>query len=86
MIITYSRVFKKMLRKQPAVIQEKFYERLILFVKDPYSPLLSNHALNGEWVGCRSINITGDIRAVFEKIGDNCSEFIDIGSHSELYS
>lgn len=86
MIITYGRVFKKMLRKQPAVIQEKFYERLMLFVKDRYDPLLSNHTLNGEWIGCRSINITGDIRVVFEEIGDNCFEFVDIGSHSELYS
>lgn len=86
MIIKYGRVFKKMLHKQPAGIQEKFYERLTLFVKDKYNPLLSNHALNGEWVGCRSINITGDMRAVFEELDNECIEFIDIGSHSELYS
>ena len=82
----YSRVFKKMFYKQPAVIQEKFYERLALFVKDKYSPLLSNHALNGEWIGCRSFNVTGNVRAVFEELDSECIEFIDIGSHSELYS
>lgn len=86
MRITYSRVFKKMLRKQPVAIQEKFYERLTLFVKDKSNPLLSNHALSGEWAGCRSINITGDMRAVFEELDNECFEFIDIGSHSELYS
>ena len=86
MFITYSRVFKKMLRKQPAVIQEKFYERLAVFVKDPHYLLLNNHALGGDWIGCRSINVTGDIRAVFEEIGGEYVEFVDIGSHSELYS
>lgn len=86
MIITYGRVFKKMLRKQPVVIQEKFHKRLVLFAKDQHHPLLGNHALGGEWIGCRSINVTGDIRAVFEELKGNRFEFIDIGSHSELYS
>ena len=86
MIITYSRGFKKMFRKHSLPIQEKFYERLALFIKDQHSPLLSNHALNGEWVGCRSINITGDIRAVYEEVDKKHIEFVDIGSHSELYS
>ena len=27
------------------------------------------------------INVTGDIRAVFEEIDDNYVEFVDIGSH-----
>ena len=75
-----------MLRKQPAVIQEKFYERFKLFVKDQHNPLLANHILSGEWAGFRSINVTGDIRAVFEEVDKNQIEFIDIGSHSKLYS
>ena len=86
MIITYSRVFKKMFRKQSASIQEKFHERIILFLKNKHNPLLSNHALNGEWAGCRSINVTGDIRAVYEEIDKKHVEFVDIGNHSELYS
>ncbi len=56
-----------------------------MFVDNPYHPLLSNHALSGEWIGCRSMNITGDIRAVFEEIGSHYFEFVAIGSHSELY-
>lgn len=75
-----------MLRKQSAVIQEKFYERLVLFAKDQHNQLLANHSLSGEWAGCRSINITGDIRAVFEEVDKKRIEFIAIGSHSELYS
>ena len=86
MIVTYGRVFKKMLQKQPIVTQEKFYSRLALFLENTHHPLLGNHALNGKWEGCRSINITGDIRAVFEEIDSEHVDFVDIGTHSELYS
>lgn len=50
------------------------------------SKLLNTHPLHGEWLGCKSINVTGNIRAVFEEIGENKVEFIAIGSHPELYS
>ncbi len=55
-------------------------------MKNPHHPLLYKHSLNGEWAQCKSINITGDIRAVFEEITDNHFEFVAIGSHSKLYS
>lgn len=86
MFISYSRVFKKMFKKKPAWLQKKFEERLTLFIRDTYHPLLNNHSLDGEWAGCRSINITGDTRAVFEIISSKHVEFVAIGSHSELYS
>jgi len=44
------------------------------------------HSLSGEWFGCKSINITGDIKAVFEEVEDDLVEFTAIGSHSDLYS
>ncbi|OGI70159.1 hypothetical protein A3A09_03580 [Candidatus Nomurabacteria bacterium RIFCSPLOWO2_01_FULL_42_20] len=86
MAITYSRIFKKMFRKKDVWVQEKFRERLSLFIKDINHPLLNNHPLDGVWFGCRSINITGDFRAVYEELGNDCFEFVAIGTHSELYS
>ena len=86
MNIDHSRNFKKRFKKQPAWIQNKFEERVLLFQQDMYYPLLNNHALDGKWAGCRSINITGDTRAVFEEVSNNHIEFIAIGNHSELYS
>lgn len=59
---------------------------MLFFLKDSHHPLLDNHSLNGEWLGHKSINVTGDIRAVFEEISEGCIEFVAIGSHSELYS
>lgn len=86
MIINYSRNFKKMFKKHPAWVQDKFDERIFLFEHNLYHPLLNNHALEGKWFGFRSINITGDIRAVFEESPKSHFVFTAIGSHSELYS
>jgi len=86
MIISYSRVFKKMFKKRPAWVRDKFDGRVILFTQDFYYPLLNNHALDGKWLGFRSINITGDIRAIFEQSTKNDIVFVAIGTHNELYS
>jgi len=75
-----------MFKKQSVSTQDKLEERITMFMENPNYSLLHNHALAGEWIGCRSINITGDIRAVFEEITAGHVEFIAIGSHSELYS
>jgi len=85
MAITYSRVFKKMFKKKDAWVKAKFSERLFLFIKERNNPLLNNHSLDGIWAGCRSINITGDFRAVYEELGNDNFEFVAIGTHSELY-
>jgi len=75
-----------MFKKQPVWIKDKFEERVRLFQKDMFEPILNNHLLEGEWLGCRSINITGDLRALYEELGNNHFEFIAIETHSELYS
>lgn len=43
---------------------------------DQYSPLLNNHSLTGKWRGYRSINITGDWRAIFVEVGENKMTFV----------
>ena len=86
MTISYSRNFKKMFKKKDTWVQNKFNDQLLLFTKNINHPLLNNHPLSGEWSGCRSINITGDFRAVYEELNNNHFEFVAIGTHSELYS
>lgn len=41
--------------------------------------------LTGEYAGLYSINITGDIRALYKKVGDTYAIFGFIGTHSQLY-
>ncbi|PIP31366.1 hypothetical protein COX24_04015 [bacterium (Candidatus Gribaldobacteria) CG23_combo_of_CG06-09_8_20_14_all_37_87_8] len=48
--------------------------------------MLNNHPLRGNYVDYRSINITGDLRAVFKLINENEAIFVRVGTHSELYS
>ena len=86
MKISYNKKFSKEYTKLSEQIKDKFIKRQSLLVTDYFHPLLNNHQLQGEYSGCRSINITGDMRAIFEELGNNHIEFIAIGGHSELYS
>ena len=74
----------KQLYKLPQKIQNKFRNRILLFKQDQFHPLLNNHSVEGVYPGCRSINITGDYRALYSIQGDLFT-FIEIGTHSELY-
>jgi len=63
----------------------RFKERRNLFLDDPYDPILNNHALTGKYVGNRSINVTGNLRVVYDIINKDSVLFIDIDTHSNLY-
>jgi addiction module RelE/StbE family toxin len=78
------RNFEKSYSKQSPLIKKAFIERKNLLLIDQQHPLLNNHALHGKWIGYRSINITGDIRALF-KVEGFFVIFLEIGRHSQLY-
>lgn len=83
---TFSNKFKKQYDKFPETIKKKFDERVVLFCLNSRNILLNNHSLYGKWKGFYSINVTGNIRAIYTKQNPNTAHFIAIGSHSELYS
>lgn len=88
MKVDYSTRFLKHLQKAPFFLQLAFQKRLEMFIADSRHQLLHTHALKGEWKGFLSINVTGDWRAVYhwldrEKV--EWVEFVEIGTHSELY-
>ena len=76
--------FEKSYARQKENIRLAFKKRLSLFIDNPHHPSLKNHGLHGEWADYASINITGDIRAIY-KIDDEVAIFVAIGSHGELY-
>jgi len=84
MIFIFHKNFTKRLKILPRKVQKRFDERLILFEKDQMNPVLNNHSLKGKYLGCRSINVTGDLRAVFKRELDTAI-FVAIDSHSNLY-
>lgn len=80
--------FKKNYRNRIApnkklVIQTQ--ERIALFTNNLTSPLLKNHALTGTKQELRSFSITGDIRIVYQSLGNSEVIFLDIGSHNQVY-
>lgn len=85
MVIDYHKSFLKTFDRLPEKIKDKFYERLRLFSLEPFHPLLNNHSVDSAYPGWRSINITGDYRALYELKNENIVVFMKIGTHSELY-
>lgn len=77
--------FKKRYKKLSQSEQRHFKERRDLFLQNPFHPLLDNHALHGAYQGYRSINITGDFRAIYEEIDPDIVHFVTLGTHPELY-
>jgi len=66
MEIKFHTTFKKKLKKIPSKIQERSYERLELFVQNKFARVLNNHSVDRAYQNCRSINLSGDYRAIFE--------------------
>lgn len=80
----FAKTFSKQYGKAGRKIRSAFDERLELFLLDPFHPLLNNHALTGKYKGMRSINVTGDWRAIYSE-NKEAVIFELLGTHSQLY-
>ena len=85
MKIIFHHIFKKQYKKLRVGEQHRFKEHRDLFTKNPFHLILNNHALHGEYRGYRSINVSGDLRVIYEDIDTETVQFILIGTHSNLY-
>ena len=52
---------------------------------DEHHSSLNNHKLVGKYTGSRSINVTGDYRAIYEKRDVDVIYWASIGTHAQLY-
>ena len=68
MKIVYDPVFINKLKKLDVRTRNSFKEKIALFQNNPFDPILDNHALQREFMGYRSIDITANYRAVFEEL------------------
>lgn len=84
MLIHFTKKFAKQYDKADLKIKNAFRSRLKLFREDSFNPSLNNHSLRGKYLGYRSINVTGDLRAIFKVVGEEII-FVTINSHSNLY-
>ena len=82
--IKYHAVFLKQFDKLQREIQKAFYRRLALFRQDQFHSLLNNHRLSGRHADKRSINVTGDFRALYQE-ENGVVIFKLIGTHHQLF-
>ncbi len=76
--------FRKQFKKLPFQVRQQFRERSALFIENKFDIRLNNHSVGSAYPNCRSINVTGDYRAIFYEDGD-IAIFIAIGTHAQLY-
>lgn len=83
--IDFTKSFVKQFEKLKETQKNRFYERLELFKINPHDRVLRDHALKGTHKSYRSIDIEGDLRALYYVKGDVVIIFAFIGSHAQLY-
>lgn len=84
MTISYSKNFVKQAKKLTPELRQKLLERIAVFNESPLHSSLRNHQLKGKYKQYRSIDITGDVRALYLQM-EHESIFDAVGTHSQLY-
>jgi len=85
MEIQFSKKFIKQLKKLNLKQQQRFWSQLDQWKTDPNHPSLRTHKLSGNLTGFESINIGGDLRALYRRHGKILVIYEMIGTHSQLY-
>jgi len=78
----------KKLKKHDVRIRNNFKKAIELFSQDPHNLELDNHELEKEWEGFRSIDVTADLRAIYQEDREEeepVAYFVALGTHKELY-
>ena len=84
MKISYSKNFIKQSKKLNPKLRSKLVDKIKTFNENPLHPTLRNHPLKGKYNRYRSIDITGDVRALYLQ-KENEVIFDAVGSHNQLY-
>ncbi len=85
--VLFSRKFEKSYKKRisnNARLSRQFDERYNLFMIGVRENPINDHSLAGSLVRKRAFSITGDIRVIYHE-ADQYYEFLDVGTHSQVY-
>ncbi len=80
----FKRAFKKRIKGNED-LETRFWQKLELFVVDPFDPSLKTHKLSGKLKDLWSFSVDYDDRVLFYFTEDERAVFVDIGSHDEVY-
>lgn len=76
------------LKKQDVRIRNSFKKAIELFSEDQNNLELDNHELKREWEGFRSIDVTADLRAIYQEASEEdepITYFVALDTHKNLY-
>ena len=76
--------FIRQSRQLPPEIRQQLKHSIELFSDNLLHPSLRNHPLKGKYKSHRSIDVTGDVRALYIQKG-NEAIFVAVGTHNQLY-
>ena len=85
MIVIIHRKFKKQYKKLNQNEQQRTKERLAIFQNNKFDMILNNYPLKGDYKNYNSINITGDLRAIYRTDENDSYIFVKLGTYSQLY-
>jgi mRNA-degrading endonuclease YafQ of YafQ-DinJ toxin-antitoxin module len=82
---SFKRAFRKRVRSRPHT-EERFWQRLDWFIRDPFDARLRTHKLSGALKEFWAFSVEDDVRVVFsfQEKGTKAL-FFDIGTHDEVY-
>lgn len=80
----FKRSYKKRVRNNSR-LKKKFWEKMEIFLENPFFPQLRTHKLSGKLAGQWAFSVDNDCRIVFEFVGEDRALLIDVGSHDEVY-
>ena len=80
----FKRSYKKRVRNNSR-LKKKFWEKMEIFLENPFFPRLRTHKLSGKLAGQWAFSVDNDCRIVFEFVGEDRVLLIDVGSHDEVY-
>ena len=86
--IAFSPVFERSFRKRfkgKRHLQERFWQRVEIFLESPFDSRLRTHKLTGNLKELWSFSVEYDTRVVFYFVTDEKVVFVDIGTHDEVY-
>ena len=81
---SFKKAFKRRIRFSKD-LENRFWDRLEIFMNSPYDARLKTHKLSGELKDLWSYSVEYDIRIIFSFVNKNKVLLVDIGTHDEVY-
>ena len=79
------RAFKKKIKERPE-IESIYWEKVSIFIQNPFDNKLKTHKLSGKLRFIWSFSVEYDLRVVFSFEENNTKAiFVDFGNHKEVY-